>query len=248
MCKSERMSEPDPQLGGLDEEVRRLREAAVDSRLPKAERYKAAIRAKAIAHCIYVMAGKVVGVAGVLAYLLSRTRKGAAIALGTGATGTAVTAAVVMVHIAPNTPDVSIHSPSTSQPNTATPHRRQTQNKHPKFNDRPEPVSTGVPILNQPRPTRTLLRASEKVRTSRLPPKSARPIETAPAPTSESPSLELPEVPTASSEPPPLLPPAPSVPVRITVAPTLRMSQLPLPTRLPIPTELPMHLPGLHLP
>jgi hypothetical protein len=243
----QRRFEPDPQLGGLDEEILMLKEIEQDESRPKLERLQARTRRRAIAHTIYIVCGKVVALITVVAYAIRGARKAAIATAAVGASGGALILSGALI----TTPD---REPITG----ATP----TVALVPHHGRPPQIVSADQPgdaVLNTPtqaratpatpRPTSTRPARSARpshqrpplVRASR-PPQSPRPTPTSSATAQENESVAQP---TASTKPTPTAAESPNhlgpVTLPSNVLPSL---DLPLPT---IDVQLPPLL-GLHIP
>lgn len=244
----------DPELGGLDEEIKHHRIRAADLTRSQKERDRDEVAARAIAHAIYVLRGKRLAIVAALFVAWRQFRRAGAVATaGVAATAlTAVTTATVVTH-------VKLHHRPAGQPGPAA----------------TQPAADIGPALVQP----SLGVSAVRTASHRKPGMSVRPVGTpalsatsaliaeptvqsapvvAPPPTLQSTAspADIPTgVPTAQPTTPkssptgrkrllPTLPPVlPTGPKSSTVPPILNLPSL-LPTALPTINIGPVHING----
>lgn len=248
-------TEPDPQLGGLDEEVQRQKKIEEDLTRTVAERYKARITRQTIASCVYIMAGKVVAFVVVAVFALRSARR---IVAATAAVGTAGTA-VALTGLAYTTLDSDPQQPAPSAlVNPAPHHRRSPSQAHASTLDSLMPAAANRPIRTiatapttsagpaEEPPTVTPGQRTQASRTAAMPPRTTQAPTTTvkratPIPTRTVAPPVIPPQPTRSTAPP--LPTTPEqthdrggqLPVLPSLLPSLN---------LPVPS-LPINLPSL---
>lgn len=212
-------SDPDPSLGGLDEELWRARGVAADQSVPRPRRREAAMEARGLRRAILVLTGKALAVVALFRHYASAsttTTLVAAAAVGavgvslavmpwSGRAGPAVQPEVSTTPLpAPGTGRASAPGPTTAAP--------------PRTGSAPSrAATTGAPGSRAPAPS------GSSASSGGLP----LPLPSLPVPL---PSVSVPPLPLPS----PPLPPLPSLPL-----PTV--SGLPLPTvSLPVPLPRPL--------
>jgi len=124
----ERSHKIDAGLGGLDEEIRRHRAIAADITRPPAERETARTTARTIWHCVYLLKGKSLVVAGIAVIVFIRRFR----RVTTVATATAgLTAATVVSGATPLTPSLPPRDVAAPPAATAPTHHRAPTHTEP---------------------------------------------------------------------------------------------------------------------
>lgn len=186
-----RRSDPDPALGGLDEDIWRARQRAADVSLPMPRRREAAMEARGLRRAVLVLTGKVVALVGLLR--VDRTAPAAAMVAASAAVGVAL--AVVSV------PDRQ-ERPSEPPASTATDPAPTTRLSG-------GPTSSAPPVAGQPSPPSTPPGSAAPSTSSPTPRRPRLPLPRVPLP---SVPIPVPSLPTVSL--PPVVPTVlPSVPL-----------------------------------